>query len=172
MGSKGSEFYNRSVKSSLEKNVVEMYTTQNEGKSVIAKRFIWTLKNKIYKYRNSVSKNDYIVKLDDIVNKYNNIYHSTIKIKPDYVKSNTYIDSSKEINNENPKFKIGEKLVILLEYQNIKIFLQKFTLQIGLKKVLVIKKVKNTVSWTYVVNNFKVEEIVGTFYKNELQRTN
>ena len=172
MGSKGSEFYNRSVESSLEKNVVEMYTTQNEGKSVIAKRFIWRLKNKIYKYRNSVSKNDYIVKLDDIVNKYNNTYHSTIKIKPDYVKSNTYIDSSKEINNENPKFKIGEKLVKLLKYQNIKIFLQKFTLQIGLKKVLVVKKVKKTVPWTYVINNFKVEEIVGTFYKNELQRTN
>ena len=70
-----------------------------EKKSVIAKRFIRNLKNKIYKYMNSVLKSVYIDKLDDIVNKYNNIYHNTIKMEP--------IDSSKEINDKNPKFKIG-----------------------------------------------------------------
>ena len=80
------------------KNSIEMYSTHNEGKSVIAKRFIRTLKNKIYKYMNSISKNVYIDKLDYIVNKYNNAYHSKIKMKPVDVKSNTYIDSSKEIN--------------------------------------------------------------------------
>ena len=58
-----------------------MYSTHNEGKSVVAERFIGTLKNKIYKYMTSVSKNIYIDKLDDIVNKYNNAYHSTIKIE-------------------------------------------------------------------------------------------
>ena len=67
MVDKGSEFYNRSIKSWLEKNDVEMYSTHNEGKSVIAERFIRTLKNKIYKYMTSVSKNVYIDKLDDIV---------------------------------------------------------------------------------------------------------
>ena len=75
-----------------------MYSTNNEGKSVVAERFIRTLKNKIYKYMTSISKNVYIDKLDDIVNKYNNTYHSTIKMKPVDVKSSTYIDSSKEIN--------------------------------------------------------------------------
>ena len=75
-----------------------MYPTHNEGKSVIAKRFIRALKNKIYKYMNSISKNVYIDKLDYIVNKYNNAYHSKIKMKPVDVKSNTYIDFSKEIN--------------------------------------------------------------------------
>ena len=74
-----------------------MDSTHNEGKSVVAKRFIRTLKNKIYKYMMSVSKNVYIDKLDDIVDKCNKTYHSTIKMKSVDVKSNTYIDSSKEI---------------------------------------------------------------------------
>ena len=69
-----------------------MYSTHNEGKSVVAERFIRTLKNKIYKYMTSISKNVYIDKLDDIVNKYNNTYHSTSKIKPVNVKSSTYIN--------------------------------------------------------------------------------
>ena len=99
---KGSEFYNRSMKSWLEENNVEMYSTHNEGKSVVAERFIRTLKNKIYKYMTSVSKNVYFDKLDDIVNKYNNIYHNTIKMTPVDVKSSTYIDSSKEINEKDP----------------------------------------------------------------------
>ena len=95
-----------------------MYSTHNEGKSVIAERFIRTLKNKIYKYMTSISKNVYIDKLDDIVNKYNNTYHSTIKMKPVDVKSNTYIDSSKEINDKDPKFKIGY-IVKISKYKNI-----------------------------------------------------
>ena len=68
---KGSEFYNRSMKSWLEKNAIEIYSTRNEGKSVVAERFIRTLKSKIYEYMTSVSKNVNIDKLDDIVNKYN-----------------------------------------------------------------------------------------------------
>ena len=80
---KGSEFYNRSTKPWLENNDIEIYSTHSEGKSV---RFITTLKNKIYKYMTSVPKNVYIDKLDDLVNKYNNTYHSTIKIEPVDVK--------------------------------------------------------------------------------------
>ena len=90
------------------KNDIKRYSAHNEGKSVVAETFIKTLKNKLYKYITSISKNVYIDKSDDIVNRYNNTYHSTIKMKPADVKSNTYIDSSKEINNENPKFKIGD----------------------------------------------------------------
>ena len=67
----------------------------------------------------SISKNVCIDKLDDIVNKSNNTYHSTIKMKPVDVKSSTYFDSSKE----NMEKTLNLKLVILLEYQNIKIFL-------------------------------------------------
>ena len=109
-----------------------MCLAHNEGKSVVAERFIRTLKNKIYKYMTSISKNVYIDKLDDIVNKYNNTYHSTIKMKPVDVKSNTYIDSSKKlmITIQSIKF------VIMLEYQNMKIFLQQVILQIRQKKFL------------------------------------
>ena len=107
-----------------------MYSTYKEGKFVIAERFIRTLKNKIYRYMFSKSKNLLIDKLDDIVMKWNNTYHSTIKMKPVDEKSNTYIDSSKEINNKDN----NSKLVILLEYQNIKTFSQMVTFQLGLKK--------------------------------------
>ena len=80
----------------------------------------------------SVSKKVYIDKLEDIVNKYSNTYHSTIKMEPVNIKANTYLDSSKEINNKDPKFNI----FILLKYQNVKMILQKITLQICLKKFL------------------------------------
>ena len=78
---KGSEFYNSYFKKWLRDNDV-MYSTHNEGKSVVAERFIRTLKGKIYKYMTSISKNVYIDKLDDIVDEYNNTYHTTIKMKP------------------------------------------------------------------------------------------
>ena len=92
------------MKSWLEKNGRERYSTHNEGKSVVAERFIRNSKNKTYKYMTSVSKNVCIDKLDDIINKYNNTYHSTNKIKPVDVKPNTYIDSSKEIHDKNPNW--------------------------------------------------------------------
>ena len=93
---KGSEFYNNSFKKWLKDNDIEMYSIHNEGKSVVAERFIRTLKNKIYKYMTAISKNVYIDKLDDMVNEYNNTYHRTIKMKPVDVKDNTYIDSNKK----------------------------------------------------------------------------
>ena len=95
---KGSQFCNRSIKSWLEKNGEDMYSAHNEGKSVVAEKFIRILKNKNYKNMDWVSINVYIDKLYGIVNKYNNKYHNIIKMKPVDVKSNTYIDSSKEIN--------------------------------------------------------------------------
>ena len=96
-----------------------MYSAHNEEKSVIvAERFIRILKNKIYEYMTSTLKTVYI---DDIVKKYNNTYQITIKMKPVDVKSCKYIDSSKEMNDGDPKFKIGD----LLEHQNIKAYLQK-----------------------------------------------
>ena len=95
------------MKSWLEKNDIEIYSKHNEGKSVIAERFIRTLKNKSYKYITSISNNVNINTLD-IVNKYNNTYHNTTKMKPVDVKSSIYIDSSKKINKKAPKFKVGD----------------------------------------------------------------
>ena len=115
---KGRKFHNRSTKSWLEKNAIEMYSKQNEGKYVVAERFIRTLKNIVYRYMTSISKIVYINKLDDIANKYNNTCHSTIKMKPVDVKPNTYIDSSKKIDYRDPKFKIGD-IVRISKYKNI-----------------------------------------------------
>ena len=154
------------MKSCLEKNDMEMYSTHHEGKSVVPEKFIRTLKSKIYEYMTTIIKNVYIDKLDEIINKYNNTYRNTIKMKPVEVKSSAYIESSKEINYENPKFKI------LLEYQNIKIFLQKAMFQIFPEELFVIKKAKNIVSWTYVISDLMGEEIVGKFYEKKLQKAN
>ena len=146
---KGSEFYNASFKKWLQDNDIVMYSTDNEGKSAVAERFITTLKSKIYKYMTSISKSVYINKLDHIVDEYNNTYHTTIKMKPVDVKDNTYINTDKETNDKDPKFKVGDRVKIS-KYKNI--FAKGYTPNWS-EEVFVIKKVKNTVPWTYVVND-------------------
>ena len=90
-----------------------MYPTHNEEKPAVAERFNRTLKNKIYKYMTSISKSVYIDKLDDIVNKYKDMYHRTIKMKPSDVKDNTYnINIDKENNDKKPKCKVGDHVRI------------------------------------------------------------
>ena len=93
-----SKFYNNNFKKWLSDNNIIMYSTYNEGKSVVAERFIRTLKNKLYKHMTPSSKNVYYDVLDDVVNKYNNTKHSTIKIKPINVGDNkrVYIDERNE----------------------------------------------------------------------------
>ena len=164
---KGSEFYNAYFKKWLRDNDIVMYSTHNEGRSLVAERFIRTLKRKIYKYMTSISKNVYIDKLDDIVDEYNNKYHTTIKMKPIDVKDNTYINTNKEINNKDPKFKVGDH-VRISKYKNI--FAEGYMPNWS-EEVFVIKKVKNTVPWTYFINDLNGEEIIGTFYEKELQKT-
>ena len=146
---KGSEFYNASFKKWLRDNDIVMYSTNNEGKSVVAERFIRTLKSKIYKHMTSISKNVYIDKLDDIVNEYNNTYHTTVTMKPIDVKDNTYINTDKEINNKDPRYKVGDH-VRISKYKSI--FAKGYT-PYWSEEVFVIKKVKNTVRWTYVIND-------------------
>ena len=165
---KGSEFYNGTFKKWLQDNDIVMYSTYNEGKSVVAERFIRTLKSKIYKHMTSISKNVYIDKLDDIVDEYNNAYHATIKMKPIDFKDNTYINTDKEINNKDPKFKVGDH-VRISKYKNI--FAKSYTPNWS-AGIFVIKKVKNTVPWTYVINDQNGEEITETFYEKELQKAN
>ena len=143
-----------------------MYSTHNEGKSVVAERFIRTLKSKIYKYMTSLSKIVYIDKLDDIVNECNNTYHTTAKMKPNEVKDNTYINTDKEVNDEDPKFKVGDHARIS-KYK--KFFAKGYTPNRS-EEVFVIKEVKNTVPWTYVINDLNGEEITGTFYEKKCKR--
>ena len=109
---KGSELYNNSFKKWLKDNDIEMYSIHNEGKSVAAERFIRTLKNKIFKHMTAISKNVHFDVLDDIVNKYNKTIHRTIKRKPIDDKDNTHIDSRKEVNDKDPKFKLGDQVRI------------------------------------------------------------
>ena len=135
---KGSEFYNASFKKWLQDNDIVMYSTHNKGKSVVAERFIRTLKSKIYKYMTSISKNVYIDKLDDIVDEYSNTYHTTIKMKPIDVKDNTYINTSKKNNYNDAKFKVGDRVRI----SNTKTFLLKGICLIGVKRYLLLKKLK------------------------------
>ena len=141
-----------------------MYSTHNDGKSVVVERFIRTVKNKISKYMTSISKSVYIDKLDDTVNEHNNKCHSTIKQKPVDVKSNTYINSSKKINDEDPKFEIGD-IVEISKYKNI---FSTGYIPNWSEEVSVTTEVKNSVPWAYIISNRKGEEIVGTFYEKEL----
>ena len=165
---KGSQFYNNSFRKWLKDNDIEMDSINNEGKSVVAKRFIRTLKNKIYKCMTSISKNMYIDELDDIVDEYNNTYYRTIKMKPIDVKDDTYIDFEKEVNDRDPKCKVGDH-VRISKYKNI--FAKGYTPNWS-EEGFVIKKVKNKVPWTYLINDLNGEKIIGTFYEKELQKTN
>ena len=116
----------------------------------------------------SISKNEYIDKLDDIVDEYNNTYHTAIKMKPIDVKDNTYINTSEDINNEDPKFKVGDYVRI----SKCKKIFAKGYMSNWSEEVFVIKKIENTIPWTYVINDLNGEEIIGTFYEKELQKTN
>ena len=109
----------------------------------------------------------YIDKLDDIVNENNNTYR-TIKMKPIEVKDNTYIDSIKDVNDKDSKFKVGDHIRIS-KYKNI--FAKGYSPN-WFAGVFVIKEVKNTVPWTYVINDLSGEEIVGTFYEKKILKTN
>ena len=100
------------MKSWLQGNDIAMYSTHNVGKSVIAERFIRTIKSKIYKCMTSKSKNVCIDKLDYIVDEYNNTKHRTIKTKPINDKDNTYFEFGKEVNDNDPKFKVGDHVRI------------------------------------------------------------
>ena len=116
----------------------------------------------------TISKNVYIDKLDDIVKEYNNKYHTSIKMKPVVVKDNMHISFKKEVNNKDPKFKVGDH-VWISKYKNI--FTKGYASNWS-EEIFVIKKLKNTVPWTYIISDLNDKEIIGTFYEKELQGTN
>ena len=143
-----------------------MYLTYNQGKSVVAERFIRTLKNKIFKHMTAVSKNVCFDVLDDIDNKYNNTIHRTIKMKPIDVTFDSYAEYNEDSNKNDPKFKAGDR-VRISKYKNI--FAKGYT-QNWSEEVFVIYKIKNTVPWIYVISDLKGEKIDGTFYKKNCKR--
>ena len=108
-----------------------------------------------------------------MVSEYSNTYHRRIKMKPVDVKDNTCIDSTelhskKNVNDKNPKFRVGDH-VRISKHKNI--FAKGYTPNQS-EEVFVIKKVKNTVPWSYIINDLNGEGIIGTFYEKELQKTN
>ena len=144
-----------------------MYSTYHELKSVVIERFIRTLKNKIFKHMTAVSKNVYFDVLDDVVNKFNNTIHRTIKMKLLDVTSDSYVEYNQDSNEKDPKFKAGDR-VRISRYK--KIFAKGY-LQNWSEDVFIICKRKNTVPWKYVISDLNFELVTGSFYENELQKT-
>ena len=162
----GGEFYNNFFEKWLSDNDINMYSTYNEGKSVVAERFIRTLKNKLYKHMTATGKNVYYDVLDDVVNKYNNAKHSTIKMKPIDVKNNkrVYID---EHNEKDSKFKVGDR-VRVSRYKNI---FAKGYVPNWSSELFIVNKINDTVPYTYNLKDLNDEEIIGSFYDKKLQKT-
>ena len=161
----GGEFYNNVIEKWLSDNDINMYSMYNEGKSVVAERFIRTLKNKLYKHMMATGKNVYYDVLDDVVNKYNNTKHYTIKMKPINVGDNNkkvYID---EHNEKDSRFKVGDR-VRISRYKNI--FSKGYTPNWS-KKIFIVDKINDTVPYTYNLEDLSDEEIIGSFYDKELQ---
>ena len=135
----GSEFYNNKFKSFLKENDIEIYSTFNEGKSVVAERFI---KTQIYKHMTTIGENVHFNDLDDIVKKYNSTVHDSIKIKPKDVTDDSFVEYSEETKEKDPKFKVGDN-VSISKYKNI--FAKVYTPKRS-EEVFVVNKLQNTVS--------------------------
>ena len=158
----GSEFYNTRFKKWLRDNNIEMSSTYNEGKSVVAERFIRTLKNKIYKHMAVTSKNVYFDVLNDIVDEYNNTYHKTSKLRPIDAKSDSFAEYNEESNEKDPKFKVNDHVKIS-KYKNV--FAKGYAP--NWREEIVVKKINRE-----ELVDLNGEEIVGSFYEKELQKTN
>ena len=145
-----------------------MYSTFNEGKSVVAERFITTLKNKIFKHMTAISKYVYFDVLNDIVNKYNNTIHRTIKMKPIDVTDDYFAEYNEEFNKKGSKLKVGDH-VRISKYKNI---FAKGYVSDWSEEVFIVNKIENTVPWNYTISDLNGEKIIGSFYEKESQKTN
>ena len=162
----GGEFYNKLLKRFLKINGIEIYPTYNKEKSVVAERFIRMLKNKIFKHMTAISKSVYLNVLDDIVNKYKNADHKTIKIKPIDVTSDSYAKYDKDSYVTKPKLKFGDN-VRISKYRNI--FAKGYT-ENWSEEVFVVSKIKSAVPWAYVISDLNGEPIAGSFMKENCQK--
>ena len=167
---KGREFYNKDVK-----ELIELYSTENEEKSSIVERWIRTIKEKMWKYFTDNNTYKYMDVLDDLVEDYNNTVHSSIKMTPiDASKKkneltvwrNLYPDRYK-INNLTPKFSVGDEVRIT---KKKKVFEKGYTTR-WTEEIFTIKEIRDTDPITYKLEDLKGEEIKGTFYEPELQKT-
>ena len=129
---------------------------------------IYSLKIKMFKHITAISKNVYFDVLDDIVNKYNNTVHRSIKMKPTDVISDSYAEYNEDFRKKDPKFKAGDH-VRISKYKNI--FAKGYTPNCS-EEVFGVSKITNTVPWTYVISDLNGEEITGSFYEKELQKAN
>ena len=134
-----------------------MYSTYKEGSSIVAERFIRTFKNKIYKHMTAYYV--YFDILHDIVDEYNNTYHKSIKMKPVDVGNNSFAEYNEESNKKDPKFKLGDH-VRISKFKNV--FAKGYTPNWS-EEISVVKKIKNTVPWTYIISDLNGEEIVENF---------
>ena len=144
-----------------------MYSTFNEGKLVVAERFIRALKNKLYKHMTATGKNVNNDVLDDIVNEYNNTKHNTLKMKPGDVKDDNkrvYID---EHNKKSARYNVNDR-VRISKFKNI--FAKGYTPNWS-REIFIIDKINDTVLYTYNLKDLNGEEILGSFYDKELQKT-
>ena len=167
---KGKEFYNNDVK-----DLVELYSTENEEKSSVVERWIRTMKEKMWKYFTDKNTNVYIDILPDLVRNYNNSKHSSIKMSPVEASKkkneltvwrNLYPDRLK-IHDINPKFSVGDKVRISKWKKTFeKGYTTKWT-----EEIFTITKIKHTSPVTYEIADLNGEEIDGTFYEPELQKT-
>ena len=144
------------------------YSTYNERKSVIAERFIRTLKNKIFKHMTAISNNVYFDVLDDIVNKYKKKVHRMINMKPVDVTSDSYAEYNEDSIEKDPKFKVGDR-VIISKYKII--FAKRYTKNWS-EEIFIISKIENTVPWSYVISDLNVQKIDGTCHEKKFQRAN
>ena len=163
----GGEFYDHVFKRLLSNNDIIMYSTFNEGKSVVVERFIATLKNKLYKHMTAINKNVYYDVLNDIVNKYNNTKHNTIKMKPNDVKDDNNRVHIDECNKKNARFNVNDR-VRISKFKNI--FAKGYTPNWS-KEIFVINKLNYTVPGTYSLKDLNGEKILGSLYDRELQKT-
>ena len=168
----GGEFYNNNFKKWLSDNNIVMYSTYNEGKSVVAERFIRALKNKLYKHMTATGKNVYYDALDDIVNEYSNTKHSTIKMKPIdnkriYIDEHNEKDTTKWSSSERSRFKVGDR-VRISKFKNI--FAKGYTPNWS-REIFIVNKINDTVPHTYNIKDLNDEEIIGSFYDRELQKS-
>ena len=167
---KGREFFNKDVR-----DLVELYATENEEKSSIAERWIRTMKEKMFKYFTDYNTNKYIDALPDLVEDYNNTVHSSTKLTP--------VEASKEENELkvwrnlypdryktsrlNPKFSVGDEVRIT---KKKKVFEKGYTTR-WTEEIFTIKEIRETDPITYKLEDLQGEEIKGTFYEPELQKT-
>ena len=167
---KGKEFYNKDVK-----DLVELYSTENEEKSSIAERWVRTIKEKMWKYFTDNNTYKYIDALPDLVEDYNNTVHSSTKLTPKEASKNKneltvwrnlYPDRYKKYNI-TPKFSVGDEVRIT---KKKKVFEKGYTTR-WTEELFTIKEIRDTNPITYKLTDLKGEEIEGTFYEPELQKT-